>query len=455
MALAVAMVACSGAAGAPGPAGPPGPPGQDAPTPEPTDPPAPTDPPDPPGPTGAAPEVTTPFKDVYLALDGTGKMTSAKVELDKHITDTDSQLKFTASSSDAMIAKLGAMTVNSRDVTITAVRVGTVTITVEARDGDNPALMAQFSVTVVRNNDQPTTNDLSQADRDELEKRLYVSDGTRTDTVTVVASAGVTSSEPVEDSITDFKVVINETDATTDDHVTVKVTKGTGNQYTIDVTPKATSLGMGMQKVEIYPKDMFGAPSSEAWEFNAVYNTPPEALIDSFGVVQMDRTLATAAHAVGETVGTLKAIAIERYFHRESLDWMAVPANAPTTDNTAMRVGDTVCVVDVSKEGFLFVQELNTTATAAGITDTTPADGVLDTIVVANVKMSHHALAAIVLDGQYSSYGANGLVPDAAADSNVATGTGVVDVTIRCTDKDATATVSGKVVIRGATPVTG
>ena len=46
MALAVAMVACSGAAGTPGPAGPPGeqgPPGEDAPTPDPPDPTDPTD----------------------------------------------------------------------------------------------------------------------------------------------------------------------------------------------------------------------------------------------------------------------------------------------------------------------------------------------------------------------------------------------------------------------------
>ena len=454
MALAVAMVACSGTAGTPGPAGPPG---KDAPTPDPT-PTTPTTPTEPAGPTGEAPVVSKPFTPIiYLALGGTGKAHSKTIVLDKHITDSDSQLKFTASSSDAMVAKLGAMTVNSRSVTITAVRVGTVTITVEARDGDNPSLTAQFSVTVVRSNAQPTTNDLSKADRDKLEKRLYVADGARTDTVTVVASAGITSSEPVEDTIAGFKVEINDTPVTTDDHVTVAVTKGTGtNKYDIKVTPKATSSGMGMQKVEIYPMDMFGAPSSEAWEFNAMFNTPPTALTESFGVIQMDRSLATRAVATVATVGTYTPIALEGYFLRESLDWADAPPNALTTDNTAKRVGDTVCVVDVSKGTYLLVQELNTLVLKsldADITDTTPIDGVDDEIEVGDLKSPHHALGAIIIDSQYSSYGDNGILTGSDAEADVsATGTGVVDITIRCTDKDATATVTGKVVVRGTTP---
>ena len=132
MALAVAMVACSGAAGTPGPAGPPG---QDAPTPEPTDPTTPTPPTEPAGPTGEAP-VAMMVPDVYLALEGTGKQLSKAIGLDKYITDADSQIKYSAMSSDATVAT-ATLPKNGRSVTIAAVKVGTATITVTARDGDN------------------------------------------------------------------------------------------------------------------------------------------------------------------------------------------------------------------------------------------------------------------------------------------------------------------------------
>ena len=129
---------------------------------------------------------------------------------------------------------------------------------------------------MVRNNAQPITNDLSQFDRDELEERLYVADGLRTDTVTVVASAGVASSE-FEDSIsaTDFAIVIGPEGArgvdkaATDDLVAVKVTKSTGNKYVIDLTPmdKVSNVGVAKsQAIKIYPKDKFGATSLEAWD---------------------------------------------------------------------------------------------------------------------------------------------------------------------------------------------
>lgn len=153
-ALAVAMVACTGAAT--GPAGPPGeqgPPGPAAPTPEPADPAEPTTP-EPAGPTGAAPMVSTPFPHVYLALEGDGNPKTKVIDLDAHITDSDSRVKFSAMSSDSMIAT-ATPPEGGRTVTITPVRVGTVTVTVTARDGDNPPLMEDISVTVVRNNVRP------------------------------------------------------------------------------------------------------------------------------------------------------------------------------------------------------------------------------------------------------------------------------------------------------------
>ena len=468
MALAVALVACQGAAGTPGPAGPPGPPGEPAPT-TPTTPTDPTTPTEPAGPTGAAPVVSTPFTPVYLALEGTGRALSKTITLDSHITDSDSHLKFTASSSDATIAKLGAMTVNSRSVAITAVRVGTVTITVEARDGDNPALMAQIPVTVVRNNAQPTTNDLSKADRDELEKRLYVADGPRTDTVTVVASAGGTSTEALEDSIADFKVVVGTDDKGVDDLVTVSVTKGTGtNKYDIKVTPKPKVLNVDvakMQPVKIYPKDMFEAPSSEAWEFMAMFNTPPRVLDDSIDTIRLVRpfTAAPATDLValdlnpaGVVSGT--TIKISDYFDFASLQRMVMKSTpdeaieaadlGTTADNVADLaskmdlVGDTVCDVTVSTD-LAVVQKLNEAGEVL-IANVDPA-GTVPAVAAGHMVVRNQALAAILIDSRVSKL-ANGL----AAFANKAEGEGAFDITIRCTDKDATAEVTGRVIVQQA-----
>ena len=107
--------------------------------------------------------------DVYLALEGTGKQLTKAIGLDKYITDADSQIKYSAMSSAPTVAT-ATLPVNGRSVTITAVRVGTATITVTARDGDNDPVEATISVTVVRSNDQPTTNDLSPGGQNELER---------------------------------------------------------------------------------------------------------------------------------------------------------------------------------------------------------------------------------------------------------------------------------------------
>ena len=461
MALAVAMVACTAAAGNKvGPAGPAGPPGTDAPTPEPTDPTTPTDPtPTDPTPTGDAPVVLKAFTPVYLALEGTGKALSKTLALDTHITDSDSQLKFTASSSDEMKVKLGAMGVNSRSVTITAVRVGTVTITVEARDGDNPALIATFPVTVVRNNAQPTTNDLSQLDRDKLEKRLYVSESARTDTVTVVAAAGGTSVEEVEDSIDGFKVVVGKDDAGVDDKVSVSVTMGTGaNKYDIVVTPNPTAKDRlnkgGKQSVKIYPKDMFGVASSEAWEFSAMFNTTPKTLIASIPTIRLTRPGTVEEGTVdadGTAPDSAALILLSDYFNYASLQRM-VKANADATAVAAGEIdeiGDTVCAVTSSPETLAFVHSLDETGTLLGDDAN---------VVVGNLITAPEALGAIRIDSRYSSFGGDNIAssitnnpPQTAEVPNVetpATGAGAFDITIRCTDKDATAKVTGRVVVQ-------
>ena len=430
--------------------------------------------------------IAMPFPAVYLALEGTGKATSKSFMLDKYITDTDSQLKFSAMSSDDTVAAVAAMATNARDMTINAKGVGTATITVEARDGDNPALTTTISVTVVRENDRPTTNDLSQLDRDELEMTLYVADGTRTDTVTVVAMPGSTSSESLTDKISDeFKVVVGEDDDGEDDLVTVKVTKGTGNQYTVDVTPKATSLNKGPQSVKIYPMDMFGAASSEAWEFMAMFNTTPKVLTDSIPTIRLTRpadisdltadppTLTALTGATSESA--LETIEIADYFNVASLQRTGsgapnldanglVAANSGATPPTTLadelakidKVGDTVCEVSYSTS-LVVVQLLNEAGELGRATDATPP--VERELVASQLVTSPQALVAIRIDSRFSSLGTGNLVnsppiadpppvADAAKVDKVAKGEGAFDITIRCTDKDATAEVTGTVVVQ-------
>lgn len=511
IALAVAMVACTGAATGPeGPQGEQGPPGPAAPTPEPADPAEPTTP-EPAGPTGAAPMVSTPFEHVYLALEGTHNPGSKVIDLDMHITDSDSRVKFSAMSSDSMIAT-ATPPEGGRTVTITPVRVGTATVTVEARDGDNPPTMADISVTVVRRNDRPTTNDLSKANRDSLEKPLYVNDGARPHTVTVAVTAGGTSAEEVEDEISDkFKVAYGDDKEKTSKYVSVSVAKHAtaANKYVITVTPTEASWTTGSQKIFIYPMDMFGAASSEAWEFTAMFNKIPKRLVPRFDTIRLTRTKAPNAGDPGEvntdnsralysvTVDgdrdapdNVALIKIGDYFDIDSLERMrkdGVPLPAIYTDTgTAAdddpivkaerdkidEIGDTVCEVTVDTK-LAVVQRLNEAGTGTALRDMQdgePAantDLTADTTTTANVRKillrdSDQALGAIRIDSRYSSLGSDDIVnvgafddPPSSADAPkvdvIAKSEGAFDITIRCTDKDYTAEVTGTVVVQQGT----
>ena len=451
MALAVALVACQGAAGTPGPAGPPGPPGDPAPT-TPTDPTTPTEP----TVTNAPPTVTTAFKPVYLALAGTGKKTSYTVaDLNKHITDADSALRFGASSS---AAKVATAKVDNNTLTITATGAGSAMVTVTANDGANPALEAMIAVTVVKTNAAPTTNGLSKADRDNLQKDLYIADGTKSFTVTIISLPGP-ASDSFEDAIVDdYKVEIGDKAKTTDDYVIVTVKKGTGNKHVINVTPKSGTNGKSVD-VKVYPKDKFGATPSDAWTFKATINTIPKVLVGSLGDIDLSRT-ATAS--IGAATASID---IGRYFDTSTLDRMFHPRETDPPPDTLLQPmvpGDTTCVVNVSPSTNAFhVQKLNTrgldsTETSAG------DDGVQDEgDITAAMLMGSNALAAIVIDSRYSSYGTPDLrtttpvedVGTTPADESVvndipATGTGSFTLTITCTDPDGAASVTGTVVIR-------
>jgi hypothetical protein len=394
------------------------------------------------------------------------------IGLDKYITDADSQIKYSAMSSDPTVAT-ATLPVGDRSVTITALKVGTATITVTARDGDNDPVEAPISVTVVRSNDLPTTNDLSPLDKTELEKVLYKSDGARTDTVTVVASPGGTSSESLADSIDDFKVVINKTVATTDDLVTVKVTrKGTtGAKYDIVVTPKPSAINAldkgGSQTVMIYPEDMFGAASIDAWEFKAMFNTTPKTLVDSFGVIRLIRgavtagsggaadSLADISFPTSTEDGNAITIEIADYFNLASLKRMPKANATPGTVLAAEidEVGDTECEVTVSTT-LATVQMLNEMGTVHADTRT---DGTEGEVIATDLRKLPQALGAIRIDSRVSSFGTDGIFDPALVTPGVvahpshdtrATGEGAFPITIRCTDRDDTAEVTGTVVVQ-------
>ena len=497
MALAVAMVACSGAAGTPGPAGPPG---KDAPAPDPTTPTTPTTP-TPTEPTGAAPEVTKMFPDIYLTLAGSAGDKDRSFTLREHFADIDSLLKYTAASSDAMIATAA---VTDGVLKVTAIKDGSATITVTAADDEGlTTAVDDFSVTVAKTNAAPTTHGLSITDATALQKRLYYRDGARThNNITVVSNAGAaTGAVAVTDSILtdDFKVVVGADDAGVDDKIAVKVTKTGAHSYSIVITPKATGFGGDMsQPVKIYPKDMFRAPVADPWEFTAMYNPPPKVLSPSFHLelkrseagtntnpaIQTVTAGATGAGATGGVTGNVGRVIISDFFILDSLErttgtpetvgstdhaidddndvtaLAASPATAATRVALAKidKVTDTVCTVSQSSSSMAVVMSLNE-AGVFSIGQAAEAEVAhMSLLVVPEVQ----ALNAIRIDSRYSALGTDNIQTDPpttpvtpanhATYQNTkdtpATSTGTFTVTISCTDKDETETVTGTVVVR-------
>ena len=464
MALAVAIVACSSGPGSTGPAGPKGDkgdPGDTTTTPPGEQTPPPT--------VGSPPEVTMMFPDVYLTLAGAGDK-NRSFTLREHFADIDSLLKYTVATKDAAIATAA---VTDGVLKVTAIKDGNTTITVTAADDEGSMTAADdFPVTVVKTNAAPTTSGLNVTDVTELEKPLYIVEGLRFDTITVRSVAGAAA--PVEDSIVDnFAVVIGAEKAKmpgvdadpADDMVTVAVKKGTGHNYDIEVTPMATAKDS--QTVMIYPMDMFGAMVSEPWTFKAMFNTPPKELSKTFELIELVRggTAAAVAPVDADLTdgGNVGIISISEYFVWESLNTSTMRngtgdpeppitlADPPTAAQLAMidTVGDTVCGVSLSPTTLAVAQLLN--EAGEDILDSASTDEAIK----AHTVVGSQALFAIRIDSRYRSLGTDGIVSadnplsaKVAENDTRATETGTVSITISCTDKDATATVTGRVVIR-------
>lgn len=295
--------------------------------------------------------------------------------------------------------------------------------------------------------------------------------------------------ETVEDEISDtFKVAYGDKKEKTSKYVSVSVAKHATakDKYVITVTPTEASWDKSLEKIFIYPMDMFEAASSEAWEFTAMFNKRPKRLVARFDTVRLHRPIKATPAAVGDTVpvegidivegsdGNVNVAVIEiaDYFDIESLDRM-VKGIALTPDNitalntagdlstgnatvngTIDEVGDTVCEVTYSTS-LAVVQWLN--EAGAELNLSTEGEEATDAIVTKHLLVERpEALAAIRIDSRVSDMGNDMLVQGYAPTATVelgkhdtrAEGEGAFDVTIRCADKDHTAEVTGTVVVR-------
>ena len=204
-------------------------------------------------------------------------------------------------------------------------------------------------------------------------------------------------------------------------------------------------------------------------------------LIDSFDTIRLTRKTDNSAggvlqYAIVHTpsalgvdvpVANITKIEIADYFDLKTLDRKDTgelePADATTLNATTAtvadpltamidRVGDTVCEVSYTTT-LAVVQKLNEAGVALPVSN---ADNeiIRDLLLVDRPQ----ALAGIRIDSRFSSLGTGKLVSDLItagmatkpADDKRATGEGSFAVTIRCTDRDATAEVTGTVVVQDA-----
>ena len=258
LAALVVLSGCQGAVGKAGPAGPAGEPGTTGTTGTPGT----TD--------NAPPTLKTPFKTVYLALGGTGvKTTSDPITLSAHFTDVEAQsLDFKAASTNKTVATAA---VAAGKLTITALTVGTTSVTVSVYDSVNDPVTATIPVTVVAVNEKPTVSwtgedtvvngVVTPGDTTALQKKLFVSSGTVVTTISAVVNSGAAGTlvdlpTPVVAITTTTGVKVADADAI----VSVAVAPGTKpNTWDVSITP----LKPGVTQVRIDVADIFGVEAEE------------------------------------------------------------------------------------------------------------------------------------------------------------------------------------------------
>lgn len=422
MALAVAMVACQAATPTPGDKGDPGTPGERGPQGE-------------PGTTDNAPPMAIadkPFKNVYLALAGSGKMNpSGAIDPSGHFSDAEkAALTFEAMSSDAAIA---TVKVAAGKITVTGKAAGMATVTVSAYDGVNtdPAT-ASFDVTVVANNIAPvitpaegtitdgtaptplgayTAADLTDAvvaatpPMESLQTLLYMVDGMRKVTLAAAFNIVPGAASDFADSLV-YEVAMGAA-GSGDDVVSVAIENDVAkNQWNVVLTP----LKAGRQNVVITVKDKFGAThtyDSDSTDtpnvddmtpvtlnFTAWVNSPPSLIA---GMPLPDKLLV----GTGTDGANTFTYYYEQYFDIDEID-KATPSLTATELGTGFRGAE--CSVDPDP------------ATQAGLTyvGTAPA---------ADVGVTADPDDADVVEGSFT-------------------------LTITCTDRDATVSDTAKVTLR-------
>ena len=402
-------------------------------------------------------------------------MPSKTVDLNKSITD-DEGLTFgrTPTSSKATVA---TGTVDSAGIlTVRAVGAGEATITVTASDGINNPVTADVPVMVVATNAQPTTRGLSQVDKMELQKSLYVSRGTISVTVTVAVDAG-DASGGVKDSVEMLVSEIGDKAKTDDNWVTVTATKHptAPNKYIIATTPVEDidgkkSYGM-MTPVKIFPVDKFGARSANALTFKAMINPIPKA---TFTIIPRSELIRNAAGTFTLNLnGNYSDIIISKYFSDLDVMLPATIAATRTSAGTPIMEGDTSCTVttDPASLSMAVVQELNTnslvkaaavdpfTARAPIATDVNGAiTADADSIGKDDLRKDGQMLAAVRVYAEATDLGADGLIGGVtgvnedtgkivANKDKAAKKTGEFKITITCSDPDGEAVAERSVAV--------
>ena len=241
--------------------------------------------------------VGTAIPTVYLTLNGTAtakptgltpELTGYKartVPLATAFTDAESPagLTYTAVSTDKTIAtvvadaKTGAVT--GKTLTITGVKAGETTITVNAFDGVNAGVPTTIDVVVVANNTPPTVSvtryigDLTGVNKLRSASALEVHFAAVINPGVVGETEGITFREVIESGLT-----------TDTKYVTAKAKAGTGiGNYILTVTRGSTALlndASNSNEITIFAVDSFGAETMvdlNGPEVPAAGNGPPRA----------------------------------------------------------------------------------------------------------------------------------------------------------------------------------
>ena len=414
--------------------------------------------------------VGTAIPPVYLALNGTVKAApvatdptnvvasttgykAKTVSLTKAFTDAESPagLTYTAVSTDPTIAKVSANAttgaVTGSTLTITGVKAGKTTITVNAFDGVNDGVPTTIDVIVVANNTPPAVSVTRDIDD------LTGSNKLRSDSALEVPfSAVITPGVVGETEAVTFRVVTESGLATDSKYVSASATDGPVSGSYI-LTVKRISTGLNDQsnsnEITIFATDSFGAETMVDLNGTAAdapaslvvgVNAPPRMFRPLPSVVYLYRSGTEASNAnVLTLTGTVPNTAFI------VTDFFAVEMKDDADD--AVSVDDTTCTFSTNPR--------QPTGYAAVAEDSTNVDNVLPAVkadlikkatkaTVSNGDMESHFPTSLVHAGDQATERARVVVNSAPTEIPAsgatlainAEGTGSFTLTITCRDAE-------------------